>query len=303
MLRPLVFVSVACLVGCGGETTPDAAVVRMDAGLGRDAGSAEDAGGEGRDAGPPLVDAGPRDASASDASADPDAGSIDAGALADAGPSDAALPDAGPGDAGPISMPCMATGTCDPFDVASCPAGQKCRVLPTGAECQDLRMDPPLTEGASCASELDCGPALWCVNFDGSFVCTAMCPAGSIGACGPDGACIGTVGAETCVRACRPVPARCDIYTQDCADAGDMCTLANDPETGEPYTGCRPNGTVGLDEPCGGSLGRCARGLICIREGADTTCRQVCGPAGGAPTCAAGACTGLARTWGVPYCH
>lgn len=263
-------------IGCDGETPADAGTGPMDAAAATDGGDV-DGGSTSDDAGPPSDDG----------------GGVDAGPPGDAGDV----------DGGPVSMPCMATGACDPFDPMGCPAGQKCRVLDTGTECQDLTMTPPLGVGATCTSELDCGPGLWCVNFAGAFECTPMCPAGSIGACGADAACIGTVGAEACVRACRPIPSRCDIYAQDCADGGDMCTLTTNPETGENYTGCRMNGTLGLDEDCGGDLGRCERGLICIREGMATTCRQVCGPDGAAPTCGAGECTGLARSWGVPYCR
>jgi hypothetical protein len=51
--------------------------------------------------------------------------------------------------------------------------------------------------------------------------------------------------------------------------------------------------------------GACARGLVCIREGSSSTCKQVCGPDGGTPACtfAGEVCTGFARTWGVSYCR
>ncbi len=202
-------------------------------------------------------------------------------------------------------MPCTAIGACDPFDVSSCPSGQKCRVTDTGTECQDLTMTPPLGEDETCVRDQDCGPTFWCVSFDAAvgFTCRPMCPEGSIGHCGPDAACTGSIGMEACVRVCRSIPPRCNIFTQDCADAGDMCTLTTHPETRENYTGCRPEGTLGVDELCGGSLGRCVRGLICVREAGVASCRQVCGLAGGPPACAAGECTGLSRSWGVPYCR
>jgi len=242
----------------------DAGVSDTDAGAGTDAGLGDDAGPIGDDAG---------------------------------GPTDAAV------DSGPVSMPCTATGACDPFDPSACPSGEKCRVTASGTECQALTMTPPLVEGDVCAQELECGPTLWCVSFDGEFRCTPMCANGSIGECGADAACTGTVGIESCVRACRDLPARCNIYTQDCGDASMMCAFTTNPESGENYTGCRPAGTLNLGEACGGSLGRCVGGLVCIRQDGETTCRQVCGPDGSEPTCASGACTGLARSWGVPYCR
>jgi len=164
-------------------------------------------------------------------------------------------------------------------------------------------MDPPLGVGDTCLRDQDCGPTLWCVSFGADFLCRSMCAAGSIGACGPDAACSGAIGMEMCVRVCREIPPRCNIFTQDCADPGDMCTLTTNPETRENYTGCRPEGTLTVDQACGGSLGTCVGGLICIREGSASTCRQVCGPGGMAPICTTGMCTGLSRSWGVPYCH
>ena len=233
-----------------------------------------------------------------------DSGGVDAGDPPDGGPGDDSgpAPDGGGVDGGPVSMPCMAAGACDPFDGSSCPSGEKCSVTSMGAACVTLTMDPPLAAGAPCAVDADCGPLLWCVSF-GEFVCTPMCANGSIGQCGDGLACIGTVGEETCARVCRPIPARCNIYTQDCGDPGLMCTFTTNPESGENYTGCRDNGTLGRDEPCGGDLGRCERGFVCIRQDGATTCRQVCGIEGGEPTCETGLCTGLARTWGVPYCR
>ena len=249
------------------------------------------------------VDSGSRDAGTFDGAARDGEAPRDAGPDA-AAPLDASPVDAADVDGGPVSMPCTAMGSCDPFVPTSCPSGQKCAVTDTGTECRALTMTPPLGSNAACVRDEDCGPTLWCVSFDAAgFTCRPMCPAGSVGFCGPDAACTGSVGTETCVRACRELPARCNIYTQDCADAADMCTLTTHPETLENYTGCRLNGTLTVDMACGGSLGRCERGLICIREAGVSTCRQVCGPAGGPPACAAGACTGLSRSWGVPYCR
>ncbi len=277
---------VLILVGCDSEGPPggaDSGVGSMDAGGGDvdGGGTGSDAGGSGDDGGTGTDGGGPSDAG------DVDAGDVDAGAV----------------DGGPVSMPCMAMGDCDPFDPSACMAGQKCQVTATGTACVDLTMDPPLGRGATCGVDTECGPGLWCLSFGDGFECMPMCPNGSIGACGADAACIGTVGMEACVRVCRAIPPRCDIYAQDCADPGDMCTFATNPESRENYTGCRPNGTLTLGEACGGDLGTCSRGLVCIREGMETSCRQVCGPDGAAPTCASGECTGLARSWGVPYCR
>ncbi|MEQ9076427.1 MAG: hypothetical protein RLP09_21405 [Sandaracinaceae bacterium] len=289
-----------CLVlvlagGCRREGTPrgdaslsrDAAQMDADAGRG-DAGSG-DGGGD--------IDAGD-DAGVVDG----DGGAMDGGAM-DGSMADGGVTDGGV-DAGPVSMPCTPTGSCDPFDPSSCPSGQKCAVSDMGTVCEDLTADPALVAGEACTRDSQCGPGTWCVNFGSGFECAPMCAAGSIGDCGADGACIGRVGMEACVQVCRPIAARCDIYAQDCADAAEACTLASHPETGERYTGCRPEGTQTVGQPCGGSMGTCAGGLICIREAGASTCREVCRDPG-PPSCtqAGETCSGTARSWGVTYCR
>lgn len=259
-----------------------------------------------------VMDAGRSDGGRADGGrldgAGPDAQPIDAQAL-DAQPSDGATDDATVGDAeidgGPVSMPCTPTGSCDPFDPSACPSGQKCQVTTTGLQCVDLTATPPLMAGDTCTLDTQCGRGLWCVSFGDGFSCHPMCARGSIGECGADAACTGAVGAEACVRVCLPIAPRCDIYLQDCASPTDACTFASHPETGERYTGCRPEGTRGAGETCGGGL-NCTRGLVCISSAGMSTCKQVCGGAdGGVPTCTVSgeACTGLAASWRVPYCR
>lgn len=262
----------------------------------------------GGDAGPPPspapdlgggTDLGADDLGNGDASTPEDAGADGGVTSMDAGPVDAGAP-----DLGPVSMPCTATGACDPFDLTSCGAGLSCRPNGTGmTECLPI-IAAPLEEGTACATARDCQPGLVCLDFGGGASCHRMCPRGSIGFCGGEDRCFGTLG-DACVQVCRSRPEPCDIYAQDCPNPADACTLASDPETRAPYTGCRPNGMVGLGGFCGGMAGTCERGLICIREGSASTCKQVCGPDGGTPVCTAAgeACTGFARTWGVSYCR
>ncbi|NOY94730.1 MAG: hypothetical protein GXP55_26425 [Deltaproteobacteria bacterium] len=304
--------------GSGGPLPPaDASGLDSGADAGAADGSAADAGRDASTRADGGLDGAARDAASADASAmgdgggdaGPSDGGLSDGGLLDATLSDAAVTDgavdAGPVDAGPVSMPCTPVGACDPFDPTACADGEKCRVTATGTACQALTRTPALSEGATCTSDTDCAAGTWCVSFGADFICTATCAAGSIGQCGADATCLGRVGAETCVRVCRPIPVRCDIFAQDCADAADACTLTRNSETRERYTGCLPDGTQARGEACGGSAGRCARGTICINMSGSTTCRQVCGADGGAPTCSAAgeACTGLARSWGVPYCR
>jgi hypothetical protein len=163
----------------------------------------------------------------------------------------------------------------------------------------------PLGLGETCTAPNQCDRGLLCLDFGEGFLCQRMCPEGSIGFCeDPGQACSGAIGGDMCIRICRPIPAPCDIYLQDCADPTEACTFARHPETGAPYTGCRPEGTQARGEPCGSGVGFCMRGDVCVTEMGVATCRQVCGPDGAPPTCGAGeSCTGFARTWMVPYCR
>lgn len=261
------------LAGCGDDPGPsggDGGSAGADAGRDPDAGGARDDGGGVGDDGGVGGDAG---------------GGADAGA-ADGG--------------GPVSMPCTASGSCDPFDPTSCGA-QACRRGMMGAECMDV-ITTPLAPGEACDRPDQCPRGTMCLNFGGGFHCERMCPEGSIGFCGAGSACTGTIG-DTCIQICRPIAEACDIYAQDCADPSDTCTLATNPETGAPYTGCRPAGPRGAGETCGGTDGTCGHDLICIRVDMVATCRQPCDPDASVDECPSGqACTGTARTWMVGYC-
>lgn len=263
-----------------------------------------DGGGGGGDSGP-RADAG----DGLDASPGPDAGGedADAGEGADGGGGDAGIgadgstgSDGGSDGGGPVSMPCTAVGACDPFDPTSCGA-QVCRTGTMGIACYDATT-PAHLEGETCTAPAQCVAGTICLDFGAGFHCERMCPAGSIGACGEDRACIGTIGDE-CVQICRPFAEPCDIYAQDCVDPADTCTLARHPETTAPYTACRPAGPRASGQTCGGGEGACGNDLICISASGVTACRQPCDPAAVVDECATGeACTGMSRTWGVGYC-
>jgi hypothetical protein len=247
----------------------------------------------------PGLDASGLDASGLDASG-LDASGLDASGL------DAPGVDAGPGDAGLdaplVSMPCTATGACDPFDPASCPAMQSCRLGPMGTECLPLAATVARV-GEPCTRSDGCEAGATCLDFGAGFFCQRQCPAGSIGFCGEGQACTGSLG-DACVRVCRPLALRCDIYAQDCDDPALACTLVTNGETGERYTGCRTPGTLGAGVECGGMLGTCARGLVCVREAGVSTCHAVCNTGGGGPDCAAPeTCSGTTSGWGVRYCR
>ncbi|TAK05323.1 hypothetical protein EPO33_05155 [Patescibacteria group bacterium] len=205
--------------------------------------------------------------------------------------------------AGPVSMPCMATGACDPFESTSCGPGRACRPEPGGTACGPVSA-MPVREGGACSTVANCEAGTQCLDFsDGvGYRCHRLCPQGSIGFCAVGDACSGSIG-DACVRACRPLAERCDIYAQDCPDPADTCTLATNLETDEHYTGCHPAGSRLHGETCGGSSGSCDHSMICVRDAGATTstCRWVCD--GFCPE-AGEACTGRLTSWpGVQYCH
>ncbi len=240
-----------------------------------------------------------------DAGADTGGSPVDAGGGGDANDhdasdaSDASGSDVGVADAGA----CVASGTCDPFDPTSC-GTMACHPGATGTRCETVSATA-VGEGATCASSSECQPGLVCLMFTAAegFRCHSMCHARSIGECSAGRACTGTLG-DPCIDVCRPMPAACDVYAQDCASATDTCTLVRNPETNAPYTGCRPAGTQNLGDPCGGTSGTCGHALICVSTSGMARCRHVCDPAMGAAMCSGtDVCTGLATTWGVHYCE
>ena len=201
------------------------------------------------------------------------------------------------------ACPCVAAGACDPFAPAPCSGGEACRPTSSGAECRAVDT-PELVQGDPCLLPADadrCGAGLVCLDFGDGLACHRMCPSGSIGVCGDTLACLSGVGGDACIGICRPPPEPCDILAQNCADPDDTCTLASHPETGALYTGCRPAGPRAITQLCGGSNGACGHGLICLSG----RCRQVCDPNDGDPACslAGQTCTGLAASYGVPYCE
>jgi hypothetical protein len=260
--------------------------------------------GCGRDSTPPMRDTGPRDAPPFDGAADDTGGTSDF---------DAAGTDVGPGsdgggassdapDAPRISMPCTATGTCDPFIAGICPVGEGCLVGASGTACTMLTSTVAAV-GAACTASNGCEPGSTCLDYGDGLRCHRMCPEGSIGFCGTGATCSGTFG-DACVRVCRPLPTRCDIYAQDCADAALACVLVENLETGERYTGCRAPGTLAEGALCGGGMGACAEGLVCVTLSSVSACRRVCREDGTAPTCTAPeTCTGRTGGWGVTFCR
>lgn len=261
----------------------------VGSGCGRDVHSTSDAGPP-RDA--PRLDGESTDTGSSDF----DAARTDGGTpSADAGGGDAP-------DAPRISMPCAATGTCDPFLAGSCPVGEGCLVGASGTECTALTAAPAAI-GAACTVANDCEPGATCLDYGAGLRCHRMCPDGSIGFCGAGETCSGSFG-DACVHVCRALPARCDIYAQDCTDPALSCVLFENVETGERFTACRAPGTLAEGAACGSGLGACVEGLVCVTLAGASSCHRVCREDGSAPTCAAPeTCTGRTGGWGVTFCR
>ena len=178
-----------------------------------------------------------------------------------------------------------------------------CRLGIAGASCAPLGT-PVAPEAGACTVADQCANGTTCLSFGSGFSCHRLCRPESIGRCGAGMACSGTFG-DPCAQVCRPLPARCNVYAQDCASLTDTCTLVINPETDEHYTGCRAAGTQALGESCGGTAGTCGHALICIR-GADGTsrCTPPCDTMGTSPACPwGGTCTGTTASWMVQYCE
>lgn len=315
-----VFFGMALLVGCSdGSGIPPLVDGSADTGAGD--GAADGSGPDGSSPDGSALDGSSPDGSMdggtpdggdgsmADGSADGGVGDGAAGdgAVMDGGPVDGGSVDAGPVDAGPVDTgpPCTPLGACDPFDSASCPSGETCRSGFDGGTACDATGTTLGAEGTTCATRRDCAGGLRCVSFGDGFVCHRLCHAGTVGECATGEACTGRVGADDCLRVCRAFAERCDIFSQDCADPGDACTLAIHPETRERYTGCRPAGELTLGEACGSGLGTCIGGLVCVTTAGAATCREVCDPSDGDPGCSAAgeACTGMTTSWAVPFCR
>jgi hypothetical protein len=262
--------------------------------------SGDGAAGIGDAAGDPTTDlaSGPSRDGVADGS-DSSAASDVAGDGASGDGADASVADGGDG---PVSMPCMAAGACDPFDPTSC-GSKVCAVGLDGNTSCVTGAASPKGLGASCASRAECAGGLDCVTIgtDPAPTCQRMCPRGSIGFCGGEYRCTSFLAG--CIQYCQLRDPPCDIYAQDCAGAGTACSLSIDGETGARYTGCRPAGTAARGDSCDGAT--CGKGLLCVREGGVSTCRQICtGDAGALPCLAAGeTCSGLTSTYQISYCR
>lgn len=213
----------------------------------------------------------------------PDTGTPDVITMDTPAPMD--TPDAAPpidvpaDDMGSTSMCGPNLGPCNPATGAGCPDGQFCFIVSgaTGGEpTGQCGMPGPVGPGMPCASANACQSGLQCLNN----VCTRMCCA-----LGDNTRCRVAGGRDICVALnlrgstamlfnCEPT-ANCDWFAQNCPMATQTCL----PILPDGTTQCQTAGTQTAGMPCGGSMGGCARGLICAGPTSDmATCRQICNP-------------------------
>ncbi len=189
---------------------------------------------------------------------------------------------------------------------------------------------PP--QGAACSPFCEpsgCADGQFCTLSGDAFVCAEVGPQAVGKPCGEGvpgcgaGACIqtesegsrclpfcqdeeGCADGETCnvvvplgaseVRFCGPKPPGCDLFAQDCAEAGKGCYL------GEDEAICLDAGEGKVGEACKGG-DDCAAGMLCI----DAKCLEICNPntSGPQPRCSTkcpGRDAGIEGEKGVAVC-
>ncbi|MFI5307990.1 MAG: hypothetical protein ACHQ53_11585 [Polyangiales bacterium] len=205
------------------------------------------------------------------------------------------------------ACPCTPGGSCDPFGAMTCGAAETCRATTSGSMCQTLS-SPTLAAGAACLATADqfaCAAGTLCADFGDGPKCRTMCRKDTIGKCPSGQACTGAISGEACVQVCQPVPLPCDPVAQDCASTSDTCTFASNPETGEPYMGCRPIGTRTLGQTCGGNNGSCGHDQVCVATSGTSICRQLCDSTAKSNACTetGKTCTGSSTLYQISFCQ
>lgn len=166
-----------------------------------------------------------------------------------------------------------------------------------------------VAEGEVCASPGQCAQGLQCVVWsdERGARCARPCAKDAMTAqCGAGQQCQGQLGELNDVGLCDDAPMSCGLVAQDCP-AGQSCVLRRQASSGMLSPRCGRAGTLMSGQACGGELGLCAKGLICVsQEGAAATCVQACDQAASAGqqgSCPAPSmCQGRAAS-GVYFCR
>ena len=197
------------------------------------------------------------------------------GPMPDTGSTDAALPDAGP-SAEPFPASCDLVAQ----DCPTRQAGPTACVLPSGdglPRCtllSDTRQD-----GEACDAHNECDAGMVCKRSAGEEQphCRHVCDAAELESCPANLWCSGTLPGQAELGTCEPAASPCDLLQQDCPSGAD-CVVRTHPTTGERGAFCGRAGLITTGKPCGGDLGLCEAGTICVRPraGEDASCQRVC---------------------------
>ncbi len=168
---------------------------------------------------------------------------------------------------------------CAPYlGSASCPEGQHCAA--SGPDllgtCVALPGSPMAREGEDCSAAA-CEPGTHCVQWPAGQVCTHTCEPYTGAGCAAPLECLSYLARNEDVGLCQEPPPACDIYdVQSCAEGQACRPLFR--RNGDVDTRCQPAGSQPLGEPCGGALGLCLAGAVCVRltEPDTPRCYEVC---------------------------
>lgn len=152
----------------------------------------------------------------------------------------------------------------------------------------------------------ECKSGLACINWGDArgSRCERICvPNMEPSTCGAGEVCQGGISSTDIYRLCLPEPTSCNIITQDCQN-GLSCVLRNHPVTGNPATLCGQAGPQAEAQPCGGDLGNCQVGLMCVRltPEAAPQCVRACNAQTSESCRGETTCTGDTAA-GVSYCR
>ncbi|MDF1565963.1 MAG: hypothetical protein P1V51_23205 [Deltaproteobacteria bacterium] len=170
---------------------------------------------------------------------------------------------------------------CGVSDQGSCPADFPCQRYLFGdpaGQPADLRdvCAPPCQSDGQCQSGVCELPAGLCTSPARGLQAAREPCGGSAGVCLENHVCQQVQGQLVCLPTCDPT------VSPFCGD-GAFCWAANVPRGGR----CWPGGTSEDGDPCTDHLD-CAKGMLCILQNGESTCRIGCVP-GGTPSCAGGA--------------
>lgn len=168
---------------------------------------------------------------------------------------------------------------CAPYlGSASCPLDEHCTA--TGPDllgaCVPLPGSPMAREGEDCSAAA-CEPATHCVSWPEGERCTRTCEPYTGAGCEAPQECLSHLARNADVGLCQPPPPACDIYDLTSCAAGLSCRPLFR-RNGYVDTRCQPAGSQDLGEVCGGNLGLCQAGAVCVRvpEAEGPACFQVC---------------------------